>query len=81
MTILETPPIVVVGIVGYVHTPRGLRSLTTVWATHLSDNLRRRFYKNWCVFGSCVPGVCCHQQWLLCCVANTVFVFRYFCQL
>jgi len=47
VTILETPPIVVVGIVGYVETPNGLRSLTTVWANHLSDDLKRRFYKNW----------------------------------
>ena len=28
-------------------TPRGLRSLTTVWAEHLSDEIKRRFYKNW----------------------------------
>ncbi|EKX48666.1 large subunit ribosomal protein L3e, cytoplasmic [Guillardia theta CCMP2712] len=47
VTILEAPPIVVVGIVGYVKTPRGLRSLTTVWAKHLSDEFRRRMYKNW----------------------------------
>lgn len=38
---------IVVGLVGYVETPRGLRSLTTVWAEHLSDELKRRFYKNW----------------------------------
>ena len=38
---------VVVGVVGYVETPRGLRSLTTVWAEHLSEEVRRRFYKNW----------------------------------
>jgi len=38
---------VVVGIVGYVRTPRGLRTLTTTWAAHLSDDVRRRFYKNW----------------------------------
>jgi large subunit ribosomal protein L3e len=37
----------VCGVVGYVETPRGLRSLTTVWATHLSDEVKRRFYKNW----------------------------------
>ena len=49
VTILETPPMVVVGLVGYVETPRGLRTLTTVWASHLSDTVRRRFYKNWCV--------------------------------
>jgi large subunit ribosomal protein L3e len=47
VTILESPPMVVVGIVGYVATPNGLRSLTTVWANHLSDDLKRRFYKNW----------------------------------
>jgi len=47
VTILEAPPMVVVGVVGYVKTPRGLRSLTTVWAKHLSDEFRRRLYKNW----------------------------------
>ncbi|KAH7036223.1 ribosomal protein L3-domain-containing protein, partial [Linnemannia elongata] len=47
VTIIETPPMVVVGVVGYVETPRGLRSLTTVWAEHLSEELKRRFYKNW----------------------------------
>lgn len=46
-TVIETPPMVVVGLVGYIETPRGLRSLTTVWAEHLSDEVRRRFYKNW----------------------------------
>merc|ERR1712198_323442 len=47
VTIIETPPLVVVGIVGYVETPRGLRQLTTIWAEHLSDECKRRFYKNW----------------------------------
>jgi large subunit ribosomal protein L3e len=47
VTIIETPPMVVVGIVGYVETPRGLRTLTTVWAQHLSEEVLRRFYKNW----------------------------------
>lgn len=42
VTILETPPIVVVGVVGYVETPKGLRTLTTVWAGHLSDECKRR---------------------------------------
>ncbi|XP_013713945.2 60S ribosomal protein L3-2 [Brassica napus] len=36
----------VVGVVGYVKTPRGLRSLTTVLAQYLSEEVRRRFYKN-----------------------------------
>jgi large subunit ribosomal protein L3e len=47
VTIVETPPLVVVGLVGYVETPRGLRSLTTVWAQHLTEAVKRRFYKNW----------------------------------
>jgi len=47
VTILECPPMVVVGLVGYVETPKGLRTLTTVWAEHLSDEVKRRFYKNW----------------------------------
>ncbi|KAK9286575.1 hypothetical protein L1049_014974 [Liquidambar formosana] len=48
VTIIETPPMIVVGVVGYVKTPRGLRSLNTVWAQHLSEEVKRRFYKNWC---------------------------------
>lgn len=47
VTILETPPMVIVGVVGYVETPRGLRSLTTVWTGTLSDEVKRRFYKTW----------------------------------
>jgi len=47
VTVIETPPVVCIGVVGYVETPRGLRSLTTVWAEHLSEEVRRRFYKNW----------------------------------
>ncbi|GMF00971.1 unnamed protein product [Ambrosiozyma monospora] len=50
-TVVDTPELVVVGVVGYVETPRGLRSLTTVWAEHLSDEVRRRFYKNWYKIG------------------------------
>jgi len=47
VTILEVPPIIVVGLVGYIETPLGLRALSTVWAQHLSRDLLRRFYKNW----------------------------------
>jgi len=47
VTVVETPPLIVVGVVGYIETPRGLRTLTTVWASHLSNELKRRFYKNW----------------------------------
>ncbi|XP_049951239.1 60S ribosomal protein L3 [Schistocerca serialis cubense] len=47
VTILETPPMIIVGVVGYIETPHGLRALQTVWAEHLSEDCRRRFYKNW----------------------------------
>ena len=40
----------VVGVVGYIETPRGLRVLKTIWAEHLSEECKRRFYKNWYVF-------------------------------
>jgi large subunit ribosomal protein L3e len=47
VTILEAPPMVVVGVVGYIETPHGMRALKTVWAENLSEDCRRRFYKNW----------------------------------
>jgi large subunit ribosomal protein L3e len=63
VTIVECPPMIVVGVVGYVKTTRGLRALNTVWAEHLSDECKRRFYKNWCArratpgLVSCVWGL------------------------
>ena len=47
VTILETPPMVVVGLVGYKETAYGLKPVTTVWAEHLNEEVKRRFYKNW----------------------------------
>jgi len=47
VTVVETPPMKVIGCVGYVETPRGLRALSTVWAQHLPNDVKRRFYKNW----------------------------------
>lgn len=47
VTILEAPPMIVCGLVGYVNTPRGLRTLTTVWAHKQAEGVKRRFYKNW----------------------------------
>jgi large subunit ribosomal protein L3e len=44
VTVIETPPMVIVGLVGYIDTPRGLRALTTVWASKLDRNTLRRFY-------------------------------------
>uniref|UniRef100_A0AAQ6A7K9 60S ribosomal protein L3 n=1 Tax=Amphiprion ocellaris TaxID=80972 RepID=A0AAQ6A7K9_AMPOC len=37
VTIVETPPMIVVGVVGYVNTPRGLRSLRTIFAEHIGQ--------------------------------------------
>jgi len=48
VTILEVPPMVVVGIVGYTQTPQGMQTLTKVFAQSLSEEVRRTFYKNWC---------------------------------
>ncbi|KAH7950173.1 hypothetical protein HPB49_020490 [Dermacentor silvarum] len=47
VTILEAPPMMIVGVVGYIETPKGLRAFKTIWAEHLSEECRRRFYKNW----------------------------------
>jgi len=47
VTIIETPPLVVVGIAGYIETPTGIRTLTTVWAQNLAQPFLRRLYKNW----------------------------------
>jgi len=47
VSVLEAPPMVCIGFVGYVETPRGLRALTSVWAGHLNEEIKRRFYKNW----------------------------------
>jgi large subunit ribosomal protein L3e len=47
VTILETPPLKVVGFVGYIETVKGMRALSTVWTKTLSTEMKRRFYKNW----------------------------------
>jgi len=46
-TVIECPPMKIVGLVGYVETPRGLRALSTVWAANLDEAVKRRMYKNW----------------------------------
>jgi large subunit ribosomal protein L3e len=47
VTIIEAPPMVIVGVVGYIDTAKGPRAFNTIWAEHLSEDCRRRFYKNW----------------------------------
>jgi len=38
---------VVVGLVGYKPTPRGLKTFGAVWTNFLDESVKRRFYKNW----------------------------------
>ncbi|KAL0621485.1 60S ribosomal protein L3 [Plecturocebus cupreus] len=47
VTIVETPPMVVVGIVSYMGTPRGLRTFKAVFSEHIIDECKRHFCKNW----------------------------------
>merc|ERR1712032_1680597 len=47
VTIVETPPLKVIGLTGYIETPDGPRSIKTVWANHISDEAKRRFYRSW----------------------------------
>lgn len=72
VTIIETPPVIVVGVVGYIQTVHGLRSFKTVFAEHLSDECKRRFYRNWCEFRKLQP-YCCHSgnEFELFCVPGT----------
>jgi len=49
VTVVECPPMKVLGLVGYIETPRGLRALTTVWAQNIPVNVVRKFYKNFYV--------------------------------
>lgn len=46
-TVIDCPPMVVVGVVGYTETPSGWKVLETVWAQYLSEEFRRRMYKKW----------------------------------
>ena len=47
VTIIECPKMVVVGIVGYIRTPRGLKAVNTLFAEKLSECAIRRFYKRY----------------------------------
>jgi len=47
VTVIEAPPMIVVGVVGYHHTPSGLKAVSCVWASHLGEEVKRRFYRRW----------------------------------
>lgn len=45
VTILEAPPMVVFGIVGYSNTSQGLKLTKTVFSSHINESVLRRFYR------------------------------------
>jgi len=47
VTIIDCPPMVAVGFVGYQKTLRGLKAVGTVWGTKLHEEFKRRYYKAW----------------------------------
>lgn len=47
VTIIECPPMVAIGVVGYIKTAQGLKSKYTTWAQHISEGFRRKYYRKW----------------------------------
>jgi large subunit ribosomal protein L3e len=47
VTIVECPRMVVVGVVGYLETPRGLKKVKSLFAEHLDESVIRRFYRRY----------------------------------
>lgn len=47
VSVIDCPPMIVLGLTGYCRTQKGMRSLATVWAQHLPDQFKRTQYKNW----------------------------------
>eukprot|EP00210_Caulerpa_lentillifera_P003698 g3531.t1 len=47
VTLLECPPLMVIGVVGYIKTAHGLKTKYTVWAQHLAETYKRKFYSDW----------------------------------
>jgi large subunit ribosomal protein L3e len=47
VTVVEVPPLVGIGVVGYQQTPQGLKPITTAWASNVGNEVKRRYYKNW----------------------------------
>lgn len=47
VTIIETPPLVAIGVIGYRETPQGLKPITTAWASFINPNVKRVYLKRW----------------------------------
>ncbi|OIR58498.1 MAG: 60S ribosomal protein L3 [Amphiamblys sp. WSBS2006] len=49
VTVIETPAMVVVGVIGYEETEKGLKIVDVVWAQHIAETCKRRLRKNWAI--------------------------------
>lgn len=49
VTIIETPPMVGIAVIGYHETPNGLQAVTTAWASIVSNEVKRNYYSKWIV--------------------------------
>ena len=47
VTIIETPPMVIAGFVGYKKTATGLKPVTAVFAEHIKEEFKRRYTRNY----------------------------------
>ena len=47
VTLIECPPMIVVGVVGYIKTAHGLKSKYTTWTKHISPSFKRKYYRKW----------------------------------
>merc|ERR1719230_2069990 len=46
-TVIETPPMTIVGLVGYIRSPNGTKQFKTIWAKHVNDGFKKRIVRNW----------------------------------
>jgi large subunit ribosomal protein L3e len=44
-TVLDAPAMIGAGIAGYIQTPQGIQQAYCVWASHIAESAKRRFYK------------------------------------
>ena len=65
VTIIETPPMIAVGVVGYIETPRGMRALKTVWAEHIGEECKRRWVMQSRIRAPNVHLLACIAFWFL----------------
>eukprot|EP00997_Jenningsia_sp_PLL12_P010544 NODE_782_length_1454_cov_493.049822_g646_i0.p1 GENE.NODE_782_length_1454_cov_493.049822_g646_i0~~NODE_782_length_1454_cov_493.049822_g646_i0.p1 ORF type:complete len:431 (-),score=110.34 NODE_782_length_1454_cov_493.049822_g646_i0:101-1393(-) len=47
VSVIEAPPMIAVGLVGYVKTIKGYATIHTVWAQHLPEQFRRTSVRDW----------------------------------